>query len=192
MPRAPAPGHPGGLTAHIPFEFVDDVLKETRTVQTRVRTLPSRVGVYFVLALGLFPVLGYRRVWDRLVAGLSGIDLSTPSEAAPRQMRRRLGPEPLRLLFDVLAVPLAQPSTPGVRYRRRRTVAFDGCSSLKAPDLPRVRALLGKVRHCWGMSGYPSLRLTVLCETGLAACSARSSAHPRTVSPSRRPSCCPG
>ncbi|MGW0093874.1 transposase [Streptomyces sp. NPDC003328] len=61
---------------------------------------------------------------------------------------------------------MARPSTPGVCYRRWRTVAFDGCSSLKASDLPRIRALLGKVRHPWGMSGYPSLRLTVLCETG--------------------------
>ncbi|MET7982946.1 IS4 family transposase [Streptomyces sp. NPDC005281] len=161
-----APGHLGGLTEYIPFELVDDVLEETRTVQARVRTLPSRVGIYFVLALGLFPALGYGRVWDKLVAGLSGIDLRTPSEAALRQVRRRLGPEPLRALFEVLAVPLARPSTPGVCYRRWRTVAFDGCSSLKAPDLPRIRALLGKVRHHWGMSGYPSLRLTVLCETG--------------------------
>jgi hypothetical protein len=161
-----APGHLGGLTQHIPFELVDEVLDETRTVQARVRTLPSRVGIYFVLALGLFPNLGYRRVWDKLVAGLSDLDLCTPSEAALRQLRRRLGPEPMRALFDVLAVPLARPSTPGVSYRCWRTVAFDGCSSLKAPDLPRVRALLGKVRHHWGMSGYPSLRLTVLCETG--------------------------
>ncbi|MFE7707809.1 IS4 family transposase [Streptomyces sp. NPDC057486] len=161
-----APGHLGGLTQHIPFELVDDVLEETKTVQVRVRTLPSRVGIYFVLALGLFPTLGYRRVWDKLVAGLSGIDLCIPSEAALRQLRRRLGPEPLKTLFDGLAVPLARPSTPGVRYRRWRTVAFDGCSSLKAPDLPRIRVLLGKVRHHWGMSGYPSLRLTVLCETG--------------------------
>ncbi|HET6354826.1 MAG TPA: transposase domain-containing protein, partial [Streptomyces sp.] len=40
-----APGHLGGLTEHIPFELVDDVLEETRTVQARVRTLPSRVGI---------------------------------------------------------------------------------------------------------------------------------------------------
>jgi hypothetical protein len=115
-----APGHLGGLTQYIPFELVDDVVEETRTVQARVRTLPSRGGIYFVLALGLFPALGYRRVWDKLVAGLSGLYLGTPSEAALRQLRRRLGPEPLKVLFDVLAVPLARPSTPGVRYRRWR------------------------------------------------------------------------
>ena len=43
--------------------------------------------------------------------------------------------------FEVLAGPLAQPSTPGVRYRRWRTVAFDGCASLKVPDHDRNRRL---------------------------------------------------
>ncbi|MFK0112861.1 transposase domain-containing protein [Streptomyces sp. NPDC091217] len=161
-----APGHLGGLTQFLPFELVDDVLEQTGTLQRRVRALPSRVGIYFVLALGLFPGLGYQRVWDKLVAGLAGLDLHTPSEAALRHLRRRLGPKPLELLFHTLAVPPARPSTPGVSYRRWLTVAFDGCNSLKAPDLPRIRALLGKVRHHWGMSDYPSLRLTVLCETG--------------------------
>jgi hypothetical protein len=47
-----APGHLGELTQYLPFELVDDVLEQTRTVQRRVRLLPSRAGVYFVLALG--------------------------------------------------------------------------------------------------------------------------------------------
>nr|WP_228396227.1 transposase domain-containing protein [Streptomyces sp. RB17] len=106
MPRAV--GHLGGLTEYMPFELVDDVLEVTRTVQARVRTLPTRVGIYFVLALGLFPALGHRRVWDKLVAGLSGIDLRTPSAAAPRQLCRRLGPKPLKVLFDVLSAPPAE------------------------------------------------------------------------------------
>ncbi|MFE5681564.1 transposase domain-containing protein, partial [Streptomyces erythrochromogenes] len=161
-----APGHLGELTQYVPFELVDDVHEQTRTVQTRLRHLPSRVGVYFLLTLGLFPELGYRRVWDKLVAGLQGLDLHTPSEKALRDLRRRLGPAPLRMLFEAVSGPLAQPSTPGVCYRRWRTVAFDGCSSIKAPDQPRIRALLGKIRHHWGMAGYPALRLTVLCETG--------------------------
>ncbi|WP_329611840.1 IS4 family transposase [Kitasatospora herbaricolor] len=161
-----APGHLGELTQYVPFELVDDVLERTRTVQARVRFLPSRVGVYFLLALGLFPTLGYQRVWDKLVPGLHGLDLHVPSEKGLRDLRRRLGPAPLRALFEVLAGPLARPSTPGVSYRHWRTVAFDGCSSIKAPDQPRIRSLLGKVRHHWGTAGYPVLRLTVLCETG--------------------------
>jgi len=79
-----APGHLGELTQYLPFEAVDDVLEQTRTGQCRVRDLPSRVGVYYVLALALFPRLGYLRVWRKLVAGLSGpgVTISRPSEKA--------------------------------------------------------------------------------------------------------------
>src|SRR3954451_7864847 len=87
-----APGHIGELTQYLPFELVDDVLSETKTVQRRLRNLPSRVGVYFVLALALFPRLGYARVWHRLTAGLIGLELPSPSEKALRDLRRRLGP----------------------------------------------------------------------------------------------------
>jgi hypothetical protein len=48
-------GHLGELTQYLPFELVDDVLEQTKTVQRRLRDLPSRVGVYFVLALGMYP-----------------------------------------------------------------------------------------------------------------------------------------
>jgi hypothetical protein len=65
-----APGHLGELTRYLPFELADDVLESTRTVQTRMRALPSRVGIYFVLTLALFPGIGYLRVWDKLTAGL--------------------------------------------------------------------------------------------------------------------------
>jgi hypothetical protein len=40
--------------------------------------------VYFVLALGMFPRLGYLRVWGKLTAGLAGLDLLRPSEKALR------------------------------------------------------------------------------------------------------------
>jgi Insertion element 4 transposase N-terminal len=53
-----APGHLGEVTQCLPFELVDDVLEQTRTVQRRLRDLPSRVGVCFVLALGMFPRRG--------------------------------------------------------------------------------------------------------------------------------------
>ena len=50
-----APGPLGELTGYVPFELVDAVLEETLTVQRRMRLLPSRVGVYFVLAMAMFP-----------------------------------------------------------------------------------------------------------------------------------------
>ncbi|MBV8995659.1 MAG: IS4 family transposase, partial [Pseudonocardiales bacterium] len=161
-----APGHLGELTQYLPFELVDDVLEQTRTVQRRLRELPSRVGVYFVLALGLFPGLGYVRVWHKLTAGLVGMTVPTPSEKALRDLRRRLGPAPIKALFEVVAGPLAQPYTPGTRFGELRTVAFDGCNSLKVPDTGANRSWLGRIHYRMGFAGYPTLRLMTLAETG--------------------------
>jgi hypothetical protein len=161
-----APGHLGELTQVVPFELVDAVLAETGRTERRLRDLPSRVGVYFVLALGLFEHVGAGVVWRKLVAGLAGLAVATPSEKALRDLRRRIGAAPLKALFQVLAVPLAQPSTPGVRYRRWRTVAFDGCASVKVPDAERNRGWLGKLKARFGLAGYPTLMLMTLAETG--------------------------
>ena len=164
-----APGHLGELTQYLPFELVDDVLEQTRTVQRRLRDLPSRAGVYFVLALGMFPGLGYARVWGKLTAGLAGLPVACPSEKGLRDLRRRLGPAPLRALCEVAAGPLAQPRTPGVRYRGLRTVAFDGCNSVKIPDTGRSQSWIGKIRYRMGLAGYPALRVMALAETGTRA-----------------------
>ncbi|MFG2821685.1 IS4 family transposase [Kitasatospora sp. NPDC048365] len=154
------------MTQLLPFELVDDVLERTMTVQRRLRLIPSRVGVYFVLAMCLFPDAGYLRVWSHLVAGVRDLVSWIPSEKALREVRRRLGPAPFRELFETVSGPLAQPSTPGVSYRRWRTVAFDGCSSLEAPDSLRIHEALGKTRHHRGIEGIPHVRLMALCETG--------------------------
>jgi len=161
-----APGHLGELTQVVPFELVDAVLEDTATTQQRLRDLPSRVGIYLLLAMGLFEEAGLATVWTKLVAGLVGLPLAAPSEKALRDLRRRVGPAPVKALFAVLAGPLAQPRTPGVRYRRWRTVAFDGCSSLKVPDHDRNRGRLGKIKHRLGLAGYPMLMLMALVETG--------------------------
>lgn len=160
-----APGHLGELTAIVPFELVDAVLSETRTVQRRLRDLPSRVGVYFLLAMCLFPEVGYRLVWNKLTAGLSGIPVAFPTAKALRDLRRRLGSAPVRALFEVLAGPLARPTTPGVRFGPYRTVSFDGCSSIRVPDSERNRSWLGRTAH----HGYPTVELMTLVETGTRA-----------------------
>jgi hypothetical protein len=158
-------GQFGELTRYVPFDLVDAVLEESGRVQRRLRLVPSRVGIYFLLALGLFPHLGYVRVWDMLTGALP--TAARISEKALRDVRRRVGTAPIKLLFDTLAVPLAHPSVPGVRYRRWRTVAFDGCSSLRCPDSPRNRAWLGRaITGRGGFHGYPTLELVTLAETG--------------------------
>ncbi|MEU6275240.1 transposase domain-containing protein [Streptomyces populi] len=161
-------GHLGELTKYVPFDLVDAVLAETGRLQKRLRLLPSRVGIYFLLALGLFPHLGYVRVWGMLTGAVPGA--ARVSEKALRDVRHRVGPEPVKLLFDPLAVPAADPRTPGLRYRRWRTVAFDGCASLRCPDSERNRAWLGRAATGrGGFHGYPCLQLMTLAETGTRA-----------------------
>ncbi len=164
-----APGHLGELTRIVPFELADAVLEETRTRERRLRMLPSRAGLYFVLALGLFPRAGYLGVRAKLTAALGGLGLAVPSPRALRDLRRRVGIAPVKALFEVLAGPLGRPRTPGVRFGRYRTVAFDGCRSLKVPDTPRNRAWLGKMNAASGETGYPVIQLMTLVETGTRA-----------------------
>jgi Insertion element 4 transposase N-terminal/Transposase DDE domain len=161
-----APGHLGELTRVVPFELVDAVLEEAGGRERRLRRLPSRAGVYFVLALGLFPRPGYLTVWAKLTAALDGLGLAVPSAKALRDLRRRLGTAPLKSLFEVLAGPLGQPRTPGVMFGRYRTVAFDGCRTIKVPDTAANRGWLGKMNAALGVTGYPVIQLLTLVETG--------------------------
>ena len=164
-----APGHLGELTRIVPFELADGVLEETRTRERRLRVLPSRVGLYFVLAMCLLPGTGYLGVWAKLTAALDGLGLAVPSSRALRDLRRRIGIAPVRALFEVLAGPLGRPRTPGVMSGRYRTVAFDGCRSVKVPDTGRNHAWLGKMNAALGVTGYPVIQLMTLSETGTRA-----------------------
>lgn len=164
-----APGHLGELTQIVPFELADGVLADARAAERRLRLLPSRVGIYFVLALGLFPRAGYLGVWARLTAALDGLGLAVPSARALRDLRRRIGVAPVKALFEALAGPAAWPRTPGVCFGRYRTVAFDGCKTIKVPDTARNRGWLGKMNAANGETGYPVIQLMTLVETGTRA-----------------------
>jgi hypothetical protein len=92
-----------------------------------------------------------------------------PSARALRDLRRRLGAAPLAALFEVLAGPAAWPRTPGVCFGRYRTVAFDGCKTIKVPDTAGNRGWLGKMNAVNGETGYPVIQLMTLVETGTRA-----------------------
>src|ERR1700733_8769974 len=68
--RVFAPGHLGELTRIVPFELADAVLEEEGGLEKRVRLVPSRAGLYFLLAMCLFPQPGYLGVGGKLTAGL--------------------------------------------------------------------------------------------------------------------------
>ena len=167
MAKGPfAAGHVGELTQQIPFEMVDEALAETGAVQRRVRDLPSRVVVYLLLAGCLFAELGYAQVWQRLVAGLEGLDVATPTEAALTQARRRLGVKPLRFLFDLLRGPAATAQSTAVRWRGLLVCAIDG-TIMSVADTAANLAVYSKQRGgATGGSSYPMMRLLALVACG--------------------------
>jgi hypothetical protein len=164
-----APGHLGELTRVVPFELADAVLEEEGGLEKRVRKLPSRCGLYFLLAMCLFPQPGYLGVWGKMTAGLRALGIPDPSATALRDLRRRIGIAPVKRLFEVLAGPLGQPRMPGIMFRGFRTVSFGGCKSIKVPDTATNRAWLGKQNASNGETGYPALMLMALVETGTRA-----------------------
>jgi hypothetical protein len=165
-----APGHLGELTQVVDFALVDAVLEETGTVQKRVRLLPSRVVVYFVLALALFERCSYRAVWGKLVASLDALCLVRPCVSALCRARRRVGAAPFQALFETLAGPVARPQTPGAFWRGLRMVAIDG-TSVHLPDSEPIAAQHAKRKRKGEdvQFGYPLLRMLTLIECGTRA-----------------------
>ena len=160
-----APGHLGELTQIVPFEMVDQALAATGATQARVRVLPARVVVYLLLAGCLFAELGYRQVWHKLTAGLSGLPVANPSDNALWQARARLGSAPLRWLFDLLRGPATAITTGAVRWHGLLVCAIDG-TTMAIPDSPRNLAAYAKQAGSHGGSGYPLLRLVALVACG--------------------------
>jgi hypothetical protein len=156
-----APGHLGELTQLIPFEMVDEALSATRTVQARLRRLPSRVVVYLLLAAALFEGQGYEQVWQRLCAGLGALAPGPPSRAGLWQARARVGTRPLRWLFDLLR----GPAPTAVRWRGLLVCAVDG-TTMVVPDSPANTTRWPKQGGNHGGCGYPLIRVVALVACG--------------------------
>src|SRR5258708_9061944 len=101
--------------------------------------LPAWLTVYFTLALALFMDMGAGRVMRKLAGVLAwaerGVTVVIPSEEALSNARTRLGPAPLRLLFEKTAGVLARPGTPGAFWRGRRLGSLGGTTlGLPGPE----------------------------------------------------------
>jgi hypothetical protein len=165
----------GVLTRVFPPELVDRVVAEAGRRERRQRLLPARVVVYYVLGLALFSAASYEEVMRMLVDGLawqSGWQRpwQVPSKSALFQARARLGAEPLRALFERVAVPLARPGTAGAFYREWRLVSVDG-TCLDVADTTANEAAFGRPGsgRGTGAGAFPQIRLVGLAECGTHA-----------------------
>lgn len=157
------PAHVGELTVHLPAELVDEALAVTLTRERRIRALPSRVIVYFVVALALFPELGYRSVLGKLCLGTGALTSVTAS--ALSQARRRIGVGPLRWIFEMLRGPAPTITGEGDWFGALRICALDG-TILSLPDTPQILAKYSKHAGHHGGTGYPQARVVALIACG--------------------------
>ena len=165
----------GVLTRVFPPELVDRVVAEAGRGERRQRLLPARVVVYYVLGLALYSSSSYEEVMRMLVEGLSWASgwrqpWSVPTKGALSLARSRLGPEPLRALFDAVAEPLAAPGESGSFYRDWRLVSIDG-TCLDVADTPANAAHFGRPGsgRGEGVGAFPQLRMVGLGECGTHA-----------------------
>jgi Transposase DDE domain/Insertion element 4 transposase N-terminal len=169
----------GVLSWFVPAGLADEVLAVARAEAAaeaaaasapglplaRLRLLPARLGLYFVLGLCLSSGLPYRRVLGGLLGLPAGQEAASTALTA---LRRRLGPRPFELLFARVASALALPGQqPWSHAFGLLLTAWDG-TTLKIAASPENAAWAGRGGR--GQGGhYPRARLVAL-----ACCGTRS------------------
>ena len=113
----------GVLTWVVGPDLVDEAVGDGLAWEMRLRALPSRLGVYFVLGLCLFSYLPYGQVLRELVCGLDGAlgaaGWRVPASTALTGVRDRIGGKPLESLFRRLCPALAVCSAHSARWLSR-------------------------------------------------------------------------
>jgi hypothetical protein len=166
----------GVLARVFPPELVDRVVGEAGAREQRTRTLPSRVVVYYLLAMVLFFNSSYTEVWNKLVAGLDWarrfrvrLELGMqPSPAAITYARQRLGWPVMAALLEAVAGPLAGEEQERAFAAGMRLAAVDGMC-LDVADTAENAAEFGYPGNDGGRGPFPQIRVVGLGECGTRA-----------------------
>src|SRR6266487_1630310 len=98
----PGPGS-GVLSWFIPPGLVDDAVGDGLAWEMRLRALPARLGVYFVLGCALLSAEPYAEVIRKITAGLdralAAAGWQVPASTALSRARARVGERPLESVF---------------------------------------------------------------------------------------------
>ena len=111
-------------------DLVDEAVGDGLAWEMRLRALPSRLGVYFVLGLCLFSDLPYGEVVRKLTCGLETVLAAAgwrvPASTALTAVRRRIGEKPLESLFGRVCSALSPGRSPWSHVCGLLAVAWDG------------------------------------------------------------------
>lgn len=159
-------------------DLIEEVLDATGRREQRSRRLPAHVMVRFCLAMCLFFDDDYEEVMRLLVGSLKDMgswrdEWTVPSTSAITQARQRLKADPLRVLFERVAVPVAGRGTKGAWLGSRRLMAVDGFM-LDVADTPDNVTEFGRLDDGPKASAFPQVRVVALEECGSHAAVAAS------------------
>ncbi len=168
----------GVLAEVIGRDLIEDVLDEAGRREQRTRRLPAHVMVRFCLAMCLFYDDDYEEVMRKLVGSLREMDSwrddwQVPTTSAITQARQRLTEEPLRMLFERAATPVAGRGTKNAWLGARRLMAVDGFM-LDVPDTTGNVEEFGRLDTGPKASAFPQVRVLALTECGSHASVAAS------------------
>jgi transposase IS4-like protein/DDE family transposase len=163
----------GVLTRTFPPELVDEVIADVGRTEQRHRSLPARVMAYFAIGMALHSEGSYEDVLGLLTDGLAWSadvePVKLPSKSAIFQARARLGADPVRVLFERVARPLAEPDAPGAWLSGRRLVAIDG-TCLDVADTVDNDGWFGRPGVMKGeRAAFPQARVVAVAECGTHA-----------------------
>ena len=159
------------LARVVPPEAVHAVLDGHDCNTQRVRKFPAVAGVYYCMALSLYPEAAYEELFSVVAQGLAWASGAAEPEGVGRasisRLRSRIGAAPLAELVRLCCVPLAdEVDHPQAFYAGRRLVAIDG-SCFELPDEPdnaQAFGYPGSRTSVAGHAGYPQARCVALVE----------------------------
>ena len=161
----------GVLASSVPRDAVDEAVAAAgKGARRSDGKLPPHVMVYFAMAMALFAEEDYEEVAARLTETLASWGCwdeswATPTSGGLTQARRRLGPEPLEVLFGKVAAPVAGVLTRGAFLRDWRLMAIDGFE-LDVPDTPANAAAFGYPAGGRERPAFPKVRVVTIGECG--------------------------
>jgi hypothetical protein len=151
------------LIEQIDESWIDAALELTGTATVRRRRLPAEQVVWLVLGMALYRDLSIPEVVDKLGLALPGERGVSVAPSAVPQARSRLGPEPLRWLFERCAERWAIESARRHAFRGLAVFGID-CTTARVPDSRENRAHFGghSTTPEKGESGYPLARMATV------------------------------
>ena len=151
-----------------PARRVHEALDAHGCNSQRIRRFPAVAGVYYTMALSLYPEAAYEEVFCVVAQGLawaSGASQPPPvSKSSISALRSRTGAAPLRDLIRACCLPMADAAhQPQAFYRGLRLMAIDG-SRIELADEADVAQAFGRPGSRTGEAGYPQAQCVVLAE----------------------------